>query len=494
MCGFVGIIGARDVSADILLALQAIQHRGQDSAGVGTICHGGFPVVKRLGLVAHGFGGEQLEQLGGRIGIGHVRYPTLGRGRLCDAQPFFYRQPGVLMAHNGNFVNVAEMRADLAEESVHLMSSCDIEPVLSLFALNLMRQRRRDHTLTDALAALRQTFERARGAYSIVCGLMLDGRETLLALRDPHGIRPAVWGRTEQTTVVASESVALDVLGAQPQGDVAPGEVLVLRHGSEPEHHRLWEPRPAPCIFEYIYFARPDSTMNDESVYSIRLALGAELARAWRAKGLEADTVVPIPDTSRPAAAALAETLGLPYREGFIKNRYTGRTFIMPNASERASALKLKLNPIRSEFQGKRVLLVDDSIVRGTTLTHTIQLIRDQGATQVHLAIYSPPVAHPCYYGIDMSTREELAAPRFIDTPAGGALDAAGLQALESRFADHLGLDSLTYMPIEGLRRAFPKPHCAACFDGRYPLPISERERSWIESDRRTCLQGELRF
>jgi amidophosphoribosyltransferase len=494
MCGFVGIVGRQNVAADVLLALQAIQHRGQDSAGVGTIQEGLFPIVKRLGLVGQSFGAEQLNQLPGKIGIGHVRYPTLGHGLLRDAQPFFYRQPGVLMAHNGNFINVGDMHHDLAEESVHLMSTCDIEPVLSLFALALMRQRRKEHTLDDALAALKETLVRARGAYSIVTALILDGQDTLLAIRDPHGNRPAVWGAYNGATVAASESVALDVLGVRKISDVEPGHVLVARAGGQVESHALAPARSAPCIFEYIYFARPDSIMNGQSVYAVRLALGQELASAWKRKGIEADTVIPIPDTSRPSAATMAEALGLPYREGFIKNRYTGRTFIMPDADTRASALKLKLNPIHSEFAGKRVLLVDDSIVRGTTLIHTIQLIRDQGATQVHLAIYSPPVMHPCYYGIDMSTREELAAPRFLPGHTQGPLDADQLAALEQRFAERLGLDSLTYMPIEGLRRAHPASHCAACFDGDYPLPVTDQERSWIECDRRSCHQRQLQF
>ena len=487
MCGFVGIIGKDGVAADIVLALQALQHRGQDSAGVGTIHQGRFPIIKRLGLVSQSFGPDEVQALQGQVGLGHVRYPTMGRSVLSDAQPFFYRQPGVLMAHNGNFTNIHQMHQELAEESVHLMSCCDVEPVLCLFALALMRQRKRDHTVQDTLRALQEVGQKTRGAYSIVAPLVLDGEETLLAFRDPHGIRPAVWGEYEGTWVVASESVALDVLGARHGGDVEPGELMVLRKGQEPQRHQLWTARKAPCIFEYIYFARPDSTMNSHSVYSIRLALGRALANAWKAKGLQADTVIPIPDTSRPAAATLAEQLALPYREGFIKNRYTGRTFIMSTTDERTSALKLKLNPIQSEFRGKRVLLVDDSIVRGSTLIRTIQSIRDQGATQVHLAIYSPPVMYPCYYGIDMSTREELAAPGFLPDHTTGPLDQAQLAILEKRFAERLGLDSLTYLPIEGLSLAFQEDHCAACFDGNYPLAVTQEERQWIECDRRSC-------
>ena len=237
------------------------------------------------------------------------------------------------------------------------------------------------------------------------------------------------------------------------------------------------------------------SVMNGHSVYGIRLALGRELARAWRDQGLQADVVIPIPDTSRPSASSLAEELGLPYREGFIKNRYTGRTFIMPNQGERTSALQLKLNPIRSEFAGRRVLVVDDSIVRGTTLRRTIQIIREQGARQVHLAIHSPPVLRPCYYGIDMSTRDELAACAFTscreDHPNRRQLEDAHRE-VERRLAAHLGLDSLTYLPLEGLERAFPHGRCAACFDGNYPLELTTAQQQWLERDRRSSVQRQL--
>ncbi|HOX41952.1 MAG TPA: amidophosphoribosyltransferase [Myxococcota bacterium] len=494
MCGFVGIVSTRECAGDVLLALQALQHRGQDSAGVGMLAPGHFPLVKHLGLVSQGFSAEDLRLLPGRVGLGHVRYPTVGKGLIGDTQPFFYRQPGVLMAHNGNFMNVPAMHEELLGDSIHLLSRCDVEPVLCLFARELMRRRRREHSVDDALQAMRLCFEKARGAYSLVACLRLEGKETLLALRGPYGIRPAVWGSRGADFVVASESVALDLLGARRQGDVEPGEMLVLRAGEEPQRHQVWDARPAPCVFEYIYFARPDSIMNGESVYTVRRALGEYLAKAVRAKGIQADVVIPIPDTSRPAAGALAEALQLPYREGFIKNRYTGRTFIMASTSERQNALKMKLNPIRSEFAGRRVLVVDDSIVRGTTLNHTIQLIREQGATQVHLAIYSPPVMYPCYYGIDMSTREELAAARLLPDHTQGPLNKEQLRELEGRFAARLGLDSLTYLPIAGLRAAFDHPQCAACFDGVYPLPPTDQERAWIEEDRRACDQRELRF
>ena len=486
MCGFVGITSPDDCASNILFALQALQHRGQDSAGIGTIQKEEFQIVRKLGLAAQGFSDAELALLPGKIGIGHVRYPTIGSGILRDTQPFFYRQPGILMAHNGNFINIQEMIDSLTEESIHLMSKCDVEPALCIFALELMNRKKRDHDIADAVLALRATFRRARGAFSLIASLVLDGEETLVAARDPLGIRPAVWGSRNGTAVVASESVALDALDIPLCGDIQPGEAVFFQRNRPPIRHVIEQKGSTPCIFEYIYFARPDSVMNGKSVYSVRLAMGRELALAWQAKKLSAEVVIPIPDTSRPSAGALAEALNLPCREGFIKNRYTGRTFIMPSAAERLNALKLKLNPIGSEFRDKSVLVVDDSIVRGTTLQRTIQLIREQGPREVHLAIHSPPVLHPCYYGIDMSTRQELAAPHLLSLDeTQGSLSAESQQKLETRMAERLGLNSLTYLPLSGLRSSFSDECCAACFDCKYPLEMPEHQRKWIENDRR---------
>lgn len=494
MCGIAGIIGTGDCAREVAVALQALQHRGQDSSGIGSVCGEEFPLIHKLGLVGQSYGADDMLRLPGPLALGHVRYPTVGRGLLRDAQPFFHRQPGLLMAHNGNFINVREMQEVLREDSIHLLSQCDVEPAMCLFALEMMRRRRRDHTLEDALAALEATFSRAAGAFSILVALKLDGVPTLMAVRDPNGIRPLVWGQGNGSFTVASESVALDAVGARLEGDVAPGEAMFFRRDQAPIR-RLWRKgEPAPCIFEFIYFARPDSTMNGRSVYGMRQDLGRELARAWARKGLAADLVVPIPDTARPSAAAAAEELRIPFREGFIKNRYSGRTFIMASPGERQDALRLKLNPIASEFRDRRVLVVDDSIVRGTTLSRTIHLIREQGPREVHLAIYSPPVLYPCYYGIDMSTREELAAPRFVESCAGGLLSAEEQRRLEHNLAARLGLDSLTYLPGEALRRVHPGGCCAACFEGRYPLPVSDERRRWIEEDRRCAVQRELLF
>jgi amidophosphoribosyltransferase len=478
MCGFAGLVAAGDVARDLHVALQALQHRGQDSAGIATSSGDGahFFIRRGLGHVTQALGAAELAQLPGPLGIAHVRYPTIGGGQLEDAQPFFYRQPGVLMAHNGQITSYDELRASLSERSIHLLSACDVEPVLCELADALMARRRRDHTIDDAIAALREVHERVRGAYSLVIALHLDRQPTLVVVRDPNGIRPAVVSRrSDGAWLAASESVACDVLGFERDFEPAPGEVVFLRAGQAPVRRSL-TPRPAaPCVFEHIYFARPDSVIDGRSVYELRMGFGRGLAARLRAKGVSADVVVPVPDTARPAAAALAEELGIPLREGFIKNRYSGRTFIMPDPGSRNAALRLKLNPLPGEIRGRRVLLVDDSIVRGTTLRRVIALLRDTQAEAVHLAIHSPPVRHPCYYGIDMSTEEQLLARQLGDTQ----------DQIERRGAAELGASSLTYLPLEAMDQVFGGSRCAACFDGVYPLTVSERERAALAGDRR---------
>jgi amidophosphoribosyltransferase len=482
MCGFVGMVAdATDasVAAEIHTALMCIQHRGQDSAGIATMHAGGtaFHMRRGLGTAAQALGREDLEALVGPIGVGHVRYPTIGRGRLEDAQPFFYRQPGILMAHNGNVTNYAELSRSLAERSIHLLSQCDVEPALCELADALMARKRSRHTLEDAVAALRQMKDRVRGAYSIVAALMLDGQPTLVVVRDPNGIRPAVIGRRDDGAwLAASESVAFDVLGFSRVAAPGPGQAMFLRAGQEPVVVDLVEDAiGTPCVFEFIYFARPDAVMAEKSVYEIRLGLGDALAERIASKGIEADVVMAVPDTARPAATAMAEKLGLPLREGFIKNRYSGRTFIMPDALTRNAALRLKLNTLPGEIRGRRVLLVDDSIVRGTTLRRVIGMLRDASVGEVHLAIHSPPVTHPCFYGIDMSTEEELFA-----TGLSGSLDE-----LEVAAAAELGADSLSYLPVDAMDGVFGDARCAACFDGVYPAPIPDADRDAIAGDRR---------
>lgn len=479
MCGFVGIVGRSDVAAEVHLALQALQHRGQDSAGIATMKSegGGFAFRRGLGPVTQAVPAEGLATLEGPLAIGHVRYPTIGRGVLEDTQPFFYRVPGVLMAHNGNVTNYDVLQESLRRRSIHLMSHCDVEPALCEFADALMQQRIADHTMEDGLTALREVLRRVEGAYSIVAGLMLDGEPTMLVVRDRHGIRPAVIGRRQDGAwIAASESVALDIFEIDELLEPKPGEAWVLRAGREPMRFALEESEGYPCIFEHIYFARPDAVMDRKSVYDVRLRLGHELASRVTDKGVSAEVVFPVPDTARPAATALAEALGLPMREGFIKNRYSGRTFIMPDALTRKAALRLKLNTIPSEIKGREVMLVDDSIVRGTTLQRVISMVRRAGAAGVHLAIHAPPVRNPCFYGIDMSTEDELFARRF----------SGPLEEVEAEAAKALGADSLTYLSVEGMDRAYGGARCAACFDGVYPIALSEQNRASIVSDRTT--------
>ena len=472
------MVGTGDVAPDIHVALQALQHRGQDSAGIATMsaCGDRFTMRRGLGPVGRAIGRTDLEALTGPIGLGHVRYPTVGKGVLEDTQPFFYRVPGVLMAHNGNITNTDDLRQSLLERSIHLMSQCDVEPAMCEFADALMQERTANHTVDDALVALRRIHERIRGAYSIVAALQLDGEPTMVILRDPNGVRPIVIGqRFDGTWIASSESVALDVLDVDDRFEPEPGEAVFLRQGQAPIRHRLTQDTPAPCVFEFIYFARPDAIMSGRSVYEIRLRLGRELAARFQEKGLSADVVVPVPDTARPAATALAEELQLKLREGFIKNRYSGRTFIMPDQGTRQMALRLKLNTIPHEIQGRDVLLVDDSIVRGNTLRRVIVQLRRAGAKSVHLAIHSPPVRHPCFYGIDMSTEAELFAPRFSND----------LDTLEQEAAEVLGADSLTYLSVDGMDKGFEGPRCAACFDGKYPRPVPQDDPTQIASDRK---------
>ena len=477
MCGFVGLVAHKNVSAGLHIALQALQHRGQDSAGIATMNESGgrFFMKRGLGNVTQALSREDIEALDGPIGLGHVRYPTIGRGVLSDAQPFFYRQPGVLMAHNGNVTNYEELREGLKERSIHLLSRCDVEPALCEFADALMDRRKSGHEIADALHALKQVRARVRGSYSIVAACMLDGEPTLVVFRDPNGIRPAIIGKRDDGAWIAtSESVALDALGFTAFEEPKPEEAIFLRAGQAPIRHSLDAKEPAPCIFEFIYFARPDSVIGGKSVYEMRLELGRQLAARVRAKGIKTDVVIPVPDTARPAATACGESLGLPVREGLIKNRYSGRTFIMPDGLTRANALRLKLNTVPAEIRGRDVLLVDDSIVRGATLARVIGLLRDAGAASVHLAIHSPPVRNPCFYGIDMSTEDELFARRFHGT----------LDELEIAAAEALGAESLTYLDVEGMDRAFGAKRCAACFDGVYPQILNERDRSGITRDR----------
>jgi amidophosphoribosyltransferase len=459
----------------LVLGLQSIQHRGQDAAGAATFDGKRWHLTKDLGMVSSVLTADRIREMTGTVGIAHVRYPTAGTiSTQQEAQPFQTRHPGILLAHNGNLTNTEELTKQLLEQGTHVLTDCDAEPLLLVFAEELQAIRPAHHTADDVAKAVEAVYRRVRGAYSVVAVLEVDGESTLVAFRDPHGVRPGCYGRREDGAwMVSSESVALDVLDFEKVDDLPPGEVLLFRPSVEPVRRVVVDPSPRPCVFERIYFARPDSRMEDGRVNRSRWRMGRMLAREWSAKGFEADVVVAVPDTSRPAAMAMAEELQVPHREGFIKNRYSGRTFIMPDAASRKAALRLKLNPIREMFENKRVLLVDDSIVRGTTMGRIVEMLRGLNPSELHVAIFSPPVRNPCFYGIDMPSRSELVAAQFDSS------------AVESALAKQFGADSVTFLSIAGLKEVMGNEICAACFDGEYHVPVSEAEIAFINGQRR---------
>jgi amidophosphoribosyltransferase len=418
MCGIVGIVGTSPVNQQIYDALTVLQHRGQDAAGIVTSAEGELFQRKGSGLVRDVFQERHMLQLRGNVGIGHVRYPTAGSDRAVEAQPFYVNAPyGICLAHNGNLTNASELAEVLIrEDRRHLNTESDSEVLLNVFASELQRVGTPRITPADVFAALSAVYRRCRGGYAVVAMIIGHG---ILGFRDPHGIRPLVLGKRDSHKgaeyMLASESVALDRLGFELVRDVAPGEVVFID-----EQGRLYAQqcvagaRHTPCIFEYVYFARPDSIIDNISVYKSRLRMGEKLAEQIRRDRPQhdIDVVIPIPDTSRTSALQVAQLLGVKYREGFIKNRYIGRTFIMPGQELREKSVRSKLNAIDLEFRGKNVLLVDDSIVRGTTSAQIIDMAREAGARKVYFASAAPPVRFPNVYGIDMPAASELVAAR----------------------------------------------------------------------------------
>ncbi|MDQ2068931.1 amidophosphoribosyltransferase [Natronospira bacteriovora] len=416
MCGIVGLTGHQPVNQAIYDALTVVQHRGQDAAGIMT-CEGDRLFLRKSnGLVRDVFAAEHMLRLRGNMGIGHCRYPTAGSSSSSEAQPLYTNSPyGIALAHNGNLTNAGELRELLYREDLrHLNTDSDSEILLNVFAHELQRAGKLKLEAGDIFAAVSAVHHRCRGGYAAVALITGYG---LVAFRDPWGIRPLVFGvrETEQGReyMVASESVALSALGFELVRDVAPGEGIIIDSEGQLHTHQCAEgPSANPCLFEFVYFARPDSIMDDVSVYKARLRMGDTLAekinREWPDNDI--DVVIPIPDTSRTAALQVAFQLGVKYREGFMKNRYIGRTFIMPGQKQRKKSVRQKLNAIDLEFRGKNVLLVDDSIVRGTTSREIIQMARDAGAKNVYFASAAPPVRYPNVYGIDMPTTDELIA------------------------------------------------------------------------------------
>ncbi|CEF99762.1 Glutamine amidotransferase type 2 domain [Ostreococcus tauri] len=465
-CGIIGITTRdteRAVAAELYEGLLMLQHRGQDSAGMVTYDGSRFREKKDNGLVKDVFEKSSMKYLEGHIGLGHVRYPTAGGLSATEAQPFFVNQPlGIYLIHNGNLTNADYLR-EKELNNRHLRTGSDSEILLNVFAEDLSKEissnpnKDKDKQLFDAVT---ETMGKVKGAYSIIS--LING-QGMFAFRDPHGIRPLVLGQRQNANgqdewCVASEDAAFGPLGFSIVRDVNPGEAILITDEGKMISRQCVKGAISPCIFEYIYLARPDSQINGISVYEFQLELGRRLAKRINERGWEIDTIVPVPDGSRPSAIEVASALDLPYREGLVKNRYVGRTFIMPDQRTRELSVRRKLNAMRSVFNGKSVLLIDDSIVRGTTMNQIVKMCRDAGAVKVYLASAAPPVRYPNVYGVDMPSRKEFVADN----------------KTEEEICATLGADGLIYQTVDDLLQAglgmnaqIPR-FDASCFNGDY--------------------------
>jgi len=463
MCGVLGIFGNDYVAQDVYDALITLQHRGQDATGMITFDGKQFHTKKGVGLVKDVFHTRDMLRLKGNAGVGHTRYSTVGGGGAEDAQPFYTKVFfGVMMAHNGNLFNVYDLKKELWEKDHRFVnSSCDVEVILEVFTKALTKQRINKILKFDHLCkATKSVFKRAQGAYSVVAYIAKHG---MIAFRDPHGIRPLIMGKRKtgllDEYIFASESVTLDVLGFEFVRDVKAGELIWIDEERKVHSKVLSNKKHTPCIFEHVYFARPDSMLDGISVHKARMRMGEKLADKIKKSGLKIDVVMPVPDSSRTAAIALAAKLKLPYREGLIKNRYIGRTFIMPGQEIRKKSIHYKLNAVKLEFEGKNVLLVDDSIVRGNTSKAIVQMCKKAGAKAIYFASYSPPVKYPCLYGVDIPTSQELIAYTHTHDEIQKFIEA----------------DALFYTEVKDIfdscKKGNPKikSFCMACFDGKYP-------------------------
>ncbi len=443
-CGVFGIYGpGHDVSRLSYFALFALQHRGQESAGIATFDGNNMMTLRDLGLVSQVFDEQKLQALSGNSAIGHVRYSTTGSSdSWANTQPVHRSDPHELaLAHNGNLINAVELHRELSDQGIGFSSTSDSEIIAALLS---------NHPAERIEDALVEVMPRLQGAFSTV----VLTRNSVIAFRDPAGLRPLVLGQLGDRYCVASESCAFDIVGAKLLRDVLPGEMVSITEGGI-ETRQIVEPeREAFCVFEYIYFARPDSRMNGDVLQAMRGRMGEML---FEEAPVDADLVISVPDSGAPAARGYARASGLPSDDGFVKNRYVARTFIQPGQELRKHGLRMKFNPLPEIVEGKRLVVVDDSIVRGNTTRQIVQMLRDAGAKEVHMRITAPPIRFPCHYGIDMSTKEEMAAHnRTVD-----------------QIATELGCDSLAYLSIEGLYKAVGgkrETHCDACFTGEYPL------------------------
>jgi amidophosphoribosyltransferase len=450
MCGIVGVSNFDRAAETAYLGLYALQHRGQEATGIASVDNGRATLHKAHGLVMDGFDDDTLEQLHGRVAIGHTRYSTAGGKGLENAQPIMvrYHQGDLVLVHNGNLTNAATVREELVREGALFQSSVDSEVIVHLIARSRMETP--DEQIHDALSQL-------VGAFCVIISV----GDTLYGARDPWGFRPLVLGRKGDGYVFASETCALDLIGAELLEEVSPGEIIKIENGHLTSLPRLTPAgEVAPCIFELVYFARPDSKVWGVAVDRARREFGRQLARE---NPVDADCVFSVPDSSNSAALGYSEESGIPFELGLIRNHYVGRTFIHPTQTGRDFRVRIKYNAVREVIDGKRVVVVDDSLVRGTTSRGLIALIREAGAREVHFRVASPPVVSPCYYGIDMPTREEL----------------IGAQKSVDEIRAHLNVDSLGYLSREGMHDAVREygPFCDACFGGRYAAPLVDLER-----------------
>lgn len=453
-CGVFGIYAPeQDVAKMTYFGLYALQHRGQESAGIATFEDEKVHLHKDMGLVSQVFNESVLTQLPGNLAIGHTRYSTTGSSRKDNAQPAVIptRLGSLALAHNGNLVNTVQLREELVETKVSLATTTDSELIALVIAEAV-------NAGADWLEGASKAFHRCQGAFSLVIGTSVG----VMGVRDPNGIRPLVIGTLPGNPVryvLASETCGLDIIGAEYLRDVEPGELVWITEEGLASYHWSQKPQRKLCIFEMIYFARPDSIMHNESLYSYRMRLGKQIAAE---SAVDADIVFGVPDSGIPAAIGFAQSSGIPYAEGLIKNRYVGRTFIQPTQSMRESGIRMKLNPLKDVLAGKRVIIVDDSIVRGTTSRKLVKTLREAGVIEVHMRISSPPVTHPCFYGIDTDNQDQLIAATKSVT----------------EIAEQLGVDSLAYLSRKGMLEATREDtnsFCSACFTGDYPVTIPEQ-------------------
>jgi len=495
MCGIVGLVSKSLVNQTIFDALTVLQHRGQDAAGMVT-CEGNqFFLRKDNGLVNEVFRTRHMKKLLGNVGIGHVRYPTAGSSSAAEAQPFYVNAPyGIALAHNGNLTNTQELGEEMRRVDLrHINTTSDSEILVNILAHELQTQGKLIPTPSDIFAAVKAVHKRIKGGYAVVAMITGFG---VLAFRDPHGIRPLIYGLREtdsgQEAMVASESVALDIAGFKRERDVAPGEAIFIDlEGNVHTELCAENATLSPCLFEQVYFARPDSIIDNINVHEARRRMGVKLAQRVMAERAEhdIDVIIPIPDTSRTSALEMAEHLGVLFREGFIKNRYIGRTFIMPGQTERKKSVRRKLNPIESEFKDKVVMLVDDSIVRGTTSKQIVQMVREVGAKKVYFASAAPAVRHPNVYGIDMPSPSEFIADGRSDEEIGEAIGVdwmiyQNLADLKLAVAGDQQFDSFETSVFDG-------NYVTCDIDGEYLQRIDAKRNDATKSDNDDAQEGE---